>query len=154
MAADAFLRIDGIPGESADARHKGELEVLAWSWGEAQPSSAGGSGGGAGKVQMQDFRFTAATSAASPLLLLACANGKHFKEAVLSCRRPGRTPFDFLKLTFTDVRVTAFHLGGVEGGQPHDETTLGYTRIQVEYRASATAAPVKAGWDLKTSQKV
>ena len=152
MPADAFLKIDGVQGESTDAKHKGEIEVLAWSWGEAQPPrSGGGSGGGAGKVQMQDFRFIAATSAASPPLLLACASGKHVKEAVLSCRRPGRAPFDFLKVTLTDVVVTSFHLGRVEGGPHHDEATLGYAAIHVEYRASATSAPVKAGWDLKAN---
>ena len=33
---DYFLRIDGIPGESPDAKHKGEIDVLSWSWGETQ----------------------------------------------------------------------------------------------------------------------
>ena len=32
-AVDYFLRIDGIEGESADAKHKGEIDVLSWSWG-------------------------------------------------------------------------------------------------------------------------
>lgn len=155
MAADTFLRIDGIPGESADARQKGEIEVIAWSWGEAQaPGSGGGAGGGAGKIQMQDFRFTALTSTASAHLLLACASGKHLKEAVLTCRRPGRAPFGFLKLILGDVLLTSFHLGRTAGEQPHDEATLSYARISVEYRASANAAPVTAGWDLRKNQKL
>jgi type VI secretion system secreted protein Hcp len=159
MAADAFLKIDGIVGESSDSKHKGEIEVVAWSWGEAQtPGSPGGGGGGAGKVQMQDFRYTALTSKASPRLVLACASGEHLKQAVLTCRRPGKTQLDFLKLTFTDVRISSFHLGRVVGEQPFDEATIAYSRIEVEYRVQnpdgSLGAPVKAGWDLKTNKKV
>ena len=33
MAADYFLKIDGIPGESAaDSKHSGEISILSWSW--------------------------------------------------------------------------------------------------------------------------
>jgi type VI secretion system secreted protein Hcp len=48
MAAfDYFLRIDGIPGESNDVKHKGEISVDSWSWGETQAiAPAPGSGGG------------------------------------------------------------------------------------------------------------
>ena len=159
MAADAFLKIDGVGGESADSKHKGEIEVVAWSWGEAQtPSPPGGGGGGAGKVQMQDFRYTALTSTASPRLLLACASGEHLKHAVLTCRRPGKTPIDFLTLTMTDVRIASFHLGRVAGEQVFDEATLAYSRIEVEYRTQkpdgSAGPPVKAGWDLKKNQQV
>ncbi|HEY7575111.1 MAG TPA: type VI secretion system tube protein Hcp, partial [Thermoanaerobaculia bacterium] len=30
---DYFLKIDGIEGESQDGKHKGEIDVLSWSWG-------------------------------------------------------------------------------------------------------------------------
>ena len=35
---DMFLKIDGtkqgpIKGESVDARHAGEIDVISWSWG-------------------------------------------------------------------------------------------------------------------------
>jgi type VI secretion system secreted protein Hcp len=36
MAVDFFLKLDGIPGESKDKAHKGEIDVLAWSWGMSQ----------------------------------------------------------------------------------------------------------------------
>ena len=42
MAFDYFLRIDGIPGESTDAKHKGEIVVESFSWGETQTASPGG----------------------------------------------------------------------------------------------------------------
>ena len=68
-AIDYFLKLDGITGESADSKHKGEIEVLSFSFAESQVGPMGiGGGGGAGKVEMSDFSFTARTSKASPQL--------------------------------------------------------------------------------------
>src|SRR5450759_933279 len=88
MAVDYFLKIDGIKGESHDSKHKDEIDLVSWSWGETQTGShAAGGGGGSGKVSMQDFHFVMHANLASPKLLLACANGEHIKEASLVCRK-------------------------------------------------------------------
>jgi type VI secretion system secreted protein Hcp len=57
MAADIFAKIGDIKGESLDAKHKDEVEVLSWSWGVAQSGSISG-GGGQGKASFNDFHFT------------------------------------------------------------------------------------------------
>src|SRR5918992_2438205 len=95
-AFDYFLKIDGIAGESADSKHKGEIDVESWSWGETQSGSSGVGGGGAGKVQMQDLHVTASMSKASPQLMLACASGTQLKSAVLTGRRAGASQLEFL----------------------------------------------------------
>ena len=90
-AVDYFLKIDGIPGESTDSKHKNEIDIESWSWGEANSGShAYGGGGGAGKVSVQDFNFTMHVNKASPKLFLACATGQHIKEALLTCRKAGK----------------------------------------------------------------
>jgi type VI secretion system secreted protein Hcp len=33
MAVDMFIKIGALGGESKDKAHKGEIDVLAWSWG-------------------------------------------------------------------------------------------------------------------------
>ena len=49
---DYFLKIDGIEGESRDDKHKDEIEIESFSWGETQTGSfAVGGGGGAAKSQ-------------------------------------------------------------------------------------------------------
>ena len=35
-AVDMFIKIEGIDGEAKDADHKGEIDVLSWSWGESR----------------------------------------------------------------------------------------------------------------------
>ena len=74
-AVDYFLKIDGIDGESQDAKHKNEIHIESWSFGATQGGTSGsGGGGGAGKVSMQDFHFVMGVNKASPKLMLACAS--------------------------------------------------------------------------------
>src|SRR4051812_9614902 len=55
-ATDYLLEIDGIKGESQDAKHPGSIDVDSFSWGAVNSSSgAHGSGGGAGKVRFHDI---------------------------------------------------------------------------------------------------
>jgi type VI secretion system secreted protein Hcp len=145
MALNAYLKIDGILGESQDERHKGEIDVLSFSWGESQAAQvAHGGGGGAGKVSMQDFRFSMEVSKASPMLLRACASGQHLPRSILTCRKAGDgtgavltdvaalsqsyeiAPIDklppdgFLRFTLTDVLVSSYSTKA--GPPPHMST--------------------------------
>ena len=54
MAVDTFLKLAGIAGESDDARHKDEIDVLAWSWGVSE-AHEGQTGAGASAGKPQDF---------------------------------------------------------------------------------------------------
>jgi type VI secretion system secreted protein Hcp len=160
MAVDYFLKVDGIPGESADARHKGEIDVLSFSWGVANDAPpGGGGGGGAGKAHFDDLVVVARTSKASPKLWLACASGQHLKSAVLTCRKgAGKSQVEFLKITLTDVLVTSYEIDGADEETPVDQVALGYAKIATEYVAQDPTGkpqpPVKDGWDLKKNAKV
>ena len=71
---DYFLKIEGVDGESTDDKHKGEIELESFSWGETQRGTAGhGGGSGAGKVMPQDFNFVKKVDKASPVLLMSGA---------------------------------------------------------------------------------
>jgi type VI secretion system secreted protein Hcp len=161
MAVEYFLQIDGIEGESADKAHPKAVELLSFSWGVTQAeggSSAGGGGAGAGKATFQDFVFVARVSKASPKLFLACANGQHIKSALLTCRRSGGAPFEFLKIKLSDVVVSSYQVGGSSPDPPLDQVSLEFGRLKAEYTPawkSGKAEPaVKAGWDLKANKKI
>jgi type VI secretion system secreted protein Hcp len=67
MAQDIFLKINGIEGESQDADHKNEIEVLAFNWKAYQESTMhAGSGGGAGKATVEDLEFDHYVDRSSP----------------------------------------------------------------------------------------
>ena len=114
-AEQELARIDG---ESPHDKHKGEIDVESWTWGETRPAPpVGGTGAGAGKVTMQDFTFTMKFNKASPKLFLACAKGEHIKSAWLTAHRGG--PKDqgyFLKWSFADVIISSY-LTGAGGGE-------------------------------------
>jgi type VI secretion system secreted protein Hcp len=160
-AVDFFLKLEGIEGESHDAKHKNEIDVQSWSFGAANGGTFGGmGGGGAGKVSMQDFHFVMANQKASPKLFLACATGEHIKKATLTCRKAGKEQQEFLKITMSDLLVSSFQTGGSGHGDivPTDQISLNFAKIEFEYKmqkADGTLdAAVKAGYDVKSNQKV
>ena len=159
MPFDYFLRIDGIPGESTDKKHAGEIDVESFSWGEAQTGPIGvGGGGGAGKVQIQDLHVTAPVSKASPLLILACASGTHVKSAVLSARRAGKKAADdFLTFSLSDVLVRSYQIAGSEAEPPRDAVSLAFAKIEIEYKEQkadgSLGASTRVGWDVVKNTK-
>jgi type VI secretion system secreted protein Hcp len=159
MAFDIFLKIDGIKGESTDAQHRDEIEPASFTWGASQQGSTStGGGGGAGKAIFQDLNVVMNVSQASPQLFLACAQGRHIKSAVLTCRKAGgREQRDFLRYTFADVLVASYQTNGqAEGGVPVDEVSFKYAQVKIEYRPQkadgSLGAPVTSGWNLKTNE--
>jgi len=157
MSVDMFLKITDVKGESKDKGHAGEIEIESFSWGATQlGASSHGTGAGAGKVSMNDFHFVMRNNSASPSLFLFCANGKHLKEAKLTCRKAGGTQQDFLKVTMSDVLISSYQTGGSQGGEvPMDQISLNYSKIEVDYLAQdekgITKSAGKKHWDMKTN---
>ncbi|MBM6400602.1 Hcp family type VI secretion system effector [Phycicoccus sonneratiae] len=130
-----FARIGTIKGESQDARHRDEIDVLAWSWGVSQTAAAGhGGGAGSGKATFQDFVLTHHIDRASPLLLKACATGQHVKDATVTVRRPGGGQQEYLVITLGDVLVSGVSMGVSEDGSTHETVILSFARVDLEYR--------------------
>jgi type VI secretion system secreted protein Hcp len=158
---DYFLKIDGIDGESQDSKHKGEIELMSFSYSGSQAVSSGfGGGGGVGKVSLQDFHFTVPINKSSPKLFLSCCNGSHIKSAVLTCRKAGKEQQEFLKITMSDCIVSSYHSGGSGGSDvtPIDQISLNFTKLELEYKEQKSdgslAGATKAGWDVKQNKAV
>ena len=154
MAMHIFLKIDGVSGESNDTAHAGEIDVLAWSFGEANSGSTHmGSGAATGKVNVQDLSVTKYTDKSSPSLLLACCTGKHHRSAKLTVRKAGERPIEFLVLKMTDLIVTSVSTGG-SGGEDRltENITLDFAKFEFSYtpqKADGTAdTAVSMGWDI------
>jgi len=118
MAVDMFLELDGIKGETIDKtfKSKNAMDILAWSWGLSNSGSfQQGSGGGAGKASFQDISITKFIDLASPVLILACANGKHITKGTITVRKAGENPLEYLKITLEKILVSAYSTGGSGG---------------------------------------
>jgi type VI secretion system secreted protein Hcp len=156
MAFDAFLKIEGIKGESTDKGHPDEIEISSFSWGVTNTGSAGsGGGGGAGKAVAQDFHFTSPLSKASPSLMLACATGRHFPLATLTCRKSGGDHFEFLKIKLSDFLVSSYQTGGAaqaDQAVPTDQFSLNFVKIDFLYAVERTGEQIESTFDFSAFQ--
>jgi type VI secretion system secreted protein Hcp len=154
---DYFLKIDGIPGESRDDKHKDWIELASFSWGLTEPRTGMGAGSRAGRAQFSDFSIVKVVDKASPQLFLSCASGKHIKEAMLSVRQPAPQRMEYLKIIFSNVLVTSFdEAAGAD--PPHETIGFNFDHIEMTYTPQDATGepgdPVAGGWDLSKNAKI
>jgi type VI secretion system secreted protein Hcp len=159
MAFDCFLKIDGIPGESTDDKHKDQIEILSFNHGLSQPRSGSSSTGGGRSSQRcdhQDFSIVKTLDKASPKLALACCNGGHIKEITMElCRATGNKQ-KYMEYKLSDAIVSSVRPGGsAQGGEelPLEEVSFNYGKIEwiytaTDHKTGKPAGDVKAHWSL------
>jgi len=106
--ADIFLRLDGVDGESTDAKHKGEIDILSYSQSfKNAVSDATGGGGGAGKVTCGEITVLKNIDKSSPKLIGQVVTGKHIETGTLTFRSVGRAALEYYVVSLNDVLVTS-----------------------------------------------
>lgn len=108
-----FLKLSGVQSFSKAARHKGEIEILGWSWGTNQRVKMSGQGVPQGELttyQNADLNITKTSDGVSQTLQEACLAGKQFSEAVVTTENVtsnGSLRFALI-MTLTNVTVESF----------------------------------------------
>lgn len=157
MAQDIFIKFDGIEGESQDFTHKGEIAILSWDWSVSQRSTMhSGSGGGAGKATVHDLHFEHYIDKASPNLLQYCLTGKPVSKAVLTIRKAGGSPLEYLRITLHELIITAIQPVGYHTMRaPREEVGLSFSRVNVDYTLQNAegnpAGTISMGYDIKAN---
>jgi len=155
MATDIFAKIGTIKGESLDEKHKDEVEVLSWSWGVSQEGSMGhGSGGGSGKANFSDLHITHYIDKASPVLMAACANGEHIKEATITARKAGKGQQEYLIIKMNDILITSVQPSGSGGDAAVESVSLQPSKVDVEYKPQKQDGTLDAGLHFKYDMKL
>lgn len=159
MAVDITLKIEGIDGESKIDGHEDEIDLLAWSWGMSQSGSMHvGGGGGAGKANIQDVSLTKFVDKSSTNLLRKCCNGAHLDEAILTVRKAGETPVDYVVITMSPVLVTSVSTGG-SGGEDRltENVTLNFAKVKFSYtpqkKDGSADAAIDLTWNIETNKE-
>jgi len=133
-AVDMFLKMDGIKGESTDKAHPGEMVVLAWSWGEST-GTARVRRGTVAPACIQDLSLTKYVDSSSPQLIMDDILGTIVPTAVLTLRRSGDQPQEFLHITMRNVIVASYQTGGSAGeDRIVDNIVLHFESMQGDYR--------------------
>jgi type VI secretion system secreted protein Hcp len=127
---NAFLSVDGIPGESTDAAHQGWIEVQSFSWGLHK----------AGTIptapQIGDIVIVCTLDKSSPKLAEACCIGTHIPTVILAMRRPGGNTY--MEYKMSDVLVSSFQAGGdiKIDVVPTEQISLNFRQVESTYTTS------------------
>lgn len=160
MAIDMFINLGAtIKGESRDKVQgpKGDVDILAWSWGMSQSGTTHtGGGGGAGKASFQDISFTKYIDSSTNGLMTALAKGTHIPKCVLLVRKAGEGQKKYLEITMEEVLVTSLSTGG-SGGEDRltENVTLNFAKIKFAYAKQDSKGGVGADaefvWNIATN---
>jgi len=158
MAVDMFLKLDGIKGESKDSKHKEEIHIESFSWGLSQTGAHGtGGGGGAGKVSVHDISVTKFLDKASCDLQAAVCGGKHIPSGLITVRKAGDKPLEYLKIKLTDILISGYQVAGHGSDQLSENVTLNFAKFHVDYceqKPDGSGSPAGSmGWDVKANVK-
>ncbi|XZG71813.1 Hcp family type VI secretion system effector [Chitinibacteraceae bacterium HSL-7] len=164
MAFDAFLKIDGIPGESTDDKHKDWIEILSFAHKIEQPASATASsvgGATAERVNHSTFDIVHLLDKASPKIYEACCTGKHIKEVVIELCRSGGDKLKYMEIKLEQVLVSKVEPSGASSadGFPGEAVSFSYGKIKWTYTQQKRAdgaggGNVSAGWDLTANKTI
>ena len=128
MAFDAFLRIDGIEGESTDDAHKGEIDVVAFNWSVTRPKK---------KKELQPLVIYKRVDKATPQLsLVTCAGGSIASARLDVVRVGGDERQSFYQLLLQNVVIVGLEIEGVadaESNVPSEKLSLAYGAITARY---------------------
>ncbi|WP_374593307.1 Hcp family type VI secretion system effector [Aquabacterium sp.] len=136
---DMFLKIDGtrsgpVKGESNDAAHGGEIDVLSWSWGMRAGSAMSG-GGNAAKTSLDALMVTKRVDAASTALMSVMRSNELLKKAVLTVRKSGNNPIEYLVITLENARITSYDVA-TNPETPYlldEKISFSFEKISVDY---------------------
>ncbi|MDR0717118.1 MAG: type VI secretion system tube protein Hcp [Azoarcus sp.] len=166
MAFDAFIQIDGIPGESTDAAHKDWVEILSFRHLIEQPASATASsvgGATAERVNHAPFEITHLIDKASPKLYEAACTGKHIKTVTIDLCRAGGDKVKYMQIVLEQVIVSRIEPKGAsstaEDGFPLETVHFSYGTIKWTYTQQQRAdgvggGNIATGWDLTTNKVI
>ncbi|MBM4061770.1 MAG: type VI secretion system tube protein Hcp [Planctomycetes bacterium] len=157
MASTIFCKIEGISGESTDANHKGEIELMSFSHGVSQPRSATAStagGGTTGRCNHTDLSVVKELDSATPVLNQTCCTGKHIGSIVITLRRAdGDKSIPYMVYKLSDVVISSVSVGGSSDAVPVETLTFNYAKIEWEYtkqdrKGGAGSGKTNGTWDL------
>ena len=135
----AYIRFDGVDGESVHGGHEGECAFSSFSWGVARTvfRNTGGQRE-TGLPEVQSISISKDYDAASPYLALACLKARNMGEVVLSFSKDaGETPVDYLTITLTNTIIESYTVGGSGNSGLVESLSLNFEQIKVLYQQDA-----------------
>lgn len=163
MAHDIYLQIDGIKGESTDAKHQGWIECTSVSWGAYQPKSATSSTSGghtAERGEVTDVILHKLTDSSTPSLLQYCLAGKTFPRAKIEFMRADGQgePIKYFEITMENVIIGQASPASHDGGLLQETIALKASKSIWKYTqqkiSGGAGGNTTGGWCSATNRPV
>jgi type VI secretion system secreted protein Hcp len=161
-SADIFLKLDGIAGDSDDARHKNEIAIESFAFLAKRPTTTSKSHS-ATATRFSGLKLIKVYDVSSPRLFGAATSGRHIKSAVVTFSTSSDSSgTDVVTYKLSDVTLTSYEQGGVNPdakplGSLEEEVGLTAARVQVTektFDASGKAGPVvTASWQVPKAKR-
>lgn len=147
-----FLLLDGVTGDSLDARHQSWMDIGDFTFEAAAPTTVTKTGLAAGRPTVTPLQVQVFEGKASPKLFGDMLRGVLHPTATLDVFKAGADPLLLLQVKLSNVFLTEFTAAGSTGGDSFHKVTLAYTRISYAYypqKPDGTLdTPIVATWDL------
>ncbi len=162
MAFDAFLKIDGIDGESTDDKHRDWIEVLSYSHGVSQLGSGSVSKGGelrTERCEHEDFVVIKHLEKSTPKLNLYCSGARQIKEVKLELCRAGGNREVYMVYKLEDAIITSVRSSGTADARdlPTESVSFAYGKItwtynETDHKTGAKKGTIEHDWNLRTNK--
>ncbi len=134
----AFVKYDGIDGESKDANHDKWIDVLNVDWGIHKPGGgATGQSRRAGAAVVEDMTLTMEYEKSSPKLQEKCLKGEIIPKLELELTATyGGSRATYLKYELKNVMITSYQTnasGNDEAGPPTIVIGNNFEEVKVTY---------------------
>jgi len=156
MASNVFCKVEGVPGETTDDKHKDYFEVLAFNHGVKQDSGGSASGVGghtSGRADHDPFTVTKSIDKSSPKLAEKCSKGEHIPSVVIECWKHAGDHVKFMEYKLTDTVVRSVYPSGASEGVPTETVSFSYAKIEWTYtqydNKGKKLGEVKGAWSLE-----
>jgi type VI secretion system secreted protein Hcp len=154
MAFDAYMKIDGIPGESRDDKYPDWIGLTGFNFGTQQAVSDTASSVGrvlSGRVRMSNFTITKFVDKATCKLLEISCTGKQLKEVTITLNRADMEKFKYFEIVLENVYICDYSQS-VTSGTPVEIIQLNYAKIKTVYNVQPEnngrgGGKVAGSWD-------
>jgi type VI secretion system secreted protein Hcp len=129
-----FNGVLGLEGEATDKDHQGWTELLSYSLGGNQPSTAMGVGSGSNSPSVKEINCTKENDTISAALFQFAARGDIIPSVLIdnTTAHGNKAQVTFLQIELKNVVISSFSTS-TAGDTPKDFFSLNFTEMNVRY---------------------
>lgn len=130
----AFMKMDGIPGECTDDKHKDWIELVSFRYGVMSPTDMGGQP--SARIRHEPFTIVKGVDLSSVKIFNSLPLNQIIKDVAIEvCHGTGNKQ-KYLQFNFKDVRILSYRPYGTSQGAestPLEEVTFSFGKIKITY---------------------